>query len=361
MDVVLEVDGLRHLGWTDVSVTRSIRQAASQFSLSVTERWVGQSERWQIRPGQACTLTVPDPARRVVTGYVTGYAPSFSGRSRGVRIAGASRTVDLADCSAVVPGGQFRGYTLDAIARALLRPFGVALDLRLAPGAPFASVAVTPGEEVAALLTRLSADRGAIFHDDAEGRAVIGLPASGRSTGRLVEGETVLEGSANLDVSDRYSEYIFKGQAFETDGFHGAPALTGQGRATDLGVTRYRPLIVTPSGDQVAASLTTRAAHERDRRLAAGVTATVTVQGWEETPGGALWDVNRIVPVWIPSIGLQRDMLIETVTLTRSRGAGTVASLDLILPEAVDVQSLATAAAASGANSFSWAGLQPVE
>jgi prophage tail gpP-like protein len=355
--VVLEIDGRRYDGWMEASFVRSIRQVASVFSLAVTERWTGQEQRWTIQPGQACRLTSADLP--LVTGFVTRYEPGFSASDRQVRIAGASRTVDIADSSIVVPGGQFAGYRLDAIARALLAPYSLHLDLKMPDvGAAFSAPAVTPGEEVAAFLTRLAADRGGLLYDNTAGNPVIGKPATGRAVSGLVQGRNVLSGHATLSAEARFSEYIFRGQALETDSFSGPPALSGEARARDAGVTRYRPRVSVPSGDQTGDSLATRAAHERDRRIADGVSATVTVQGWHQADG-SLWHPNDIVPVSIPALGIERDMLIETVTGTLTRATGTLTRLTLVVPEAVDTTALRSANVDGGINGVSWQGLIP--
>ena len=106
------------MGWTSLNVTRAIDRMTSDFHISVSERWDGTGPTWQIQRGDACLLRIGSDT--VLTGYVNTYAPEFDANNHRVQISGRSKTQDLVDCTPDFRGGQFRGYTLEAIARCSL-------------------------------------------------------------------------------------------------------------------------------------------------------------------------------------------------------------------------------------------------
>ena len=110
----LTIDGRTYAGWTDIRVSRGLDRCATDFDISVSERWGATSQAWPIKPYSECVISIGrDP---IMTGYVDAYDPSLDADSHHVRVRGRSRTQDLIDCTPDIKSGQFAGYTLEAIA-----------------------------------------------------------------------------------------------------------------------------------------------------------------------------------------------------------------------------------------------------
>ena len=336
-EVTLEVGGAVYSGWTSVEISRAIGEVAGTFTLSVSEGWAATDgprlEPRRIRPGASCrVLSNGEPA---VTGYVEAYQPSFAPGAHQVTIAGASRPVDFAACAALVPGGQFKGYTLGAIARALAAPFAVGVVA--GEGAPIADLQVTPGEKVAEVLGRAAALQGLAIWDDAAGRLVIGRPGAGVLSAPLVQDADLVSGSAANDMADRFSHYLVRAQqptfaAFGGEGLEASNAIEAEVR--DGAVTRYRPLLFAGQASMDQAQALTRVKWERAVRAGGSLSVTATVKGWRRSDG-RLWSLNDRAPVVSPWLDLDgRELCVAALRFQKGKG-GTVTGLTLVPPEAL--------------------------
>lgn len=327
--LTLTVNGRAYRGWTGARVSRGLDRCATDFELKVTERWLGQDTPWQILPFAACVVKIDDDV--VMTGYVDDYLPEIAAREHAVRISGRSRTQDLIDCTPDLAGGQFSGYTLAAIARAVCALFGIGVvDQSNGLSAnTFADATLERGETGFSFLERLGRLSGVLLSDDANGNLVLATVGATRASGRLAQGDTILAASGVLSGRHRFSEWIVKGQhALGVGGSQSwggaggtgtpapaaAPAVQTQQRAVALDPTvpRYRPRIVLAESMLTGAGLQLRANWLRQQAFGAGTRALITVQGWRQ-PDGTLWQVNQIVPVTAPALGVDQDLLIVGV------------------------------------------------
>uniref|UniRef100_UPI001930C3C8 phage baseplate assembly protein n=1 Tax=Herminiimonas sp. CN TaxID=1349818 RepID=UPI001930C3C8 len=79
--VSLKVGGLVFSGWKTLRAEIGIEQCAGAFELGVMDRWAGQSQPWQIKPGDACELQIN--GQTVITGYTDSVRPSFDKQAHG--------------------------------------------------------------------------------------------------------------------------------------------------------------------------------------------------------------------------------------------------------------------------------------
>lgn len=318
--------------WVEVQVTRSLRDLASSFSLSVSERWAGSGEPWRIRPGDEAVVRLGGIT--AITGYVDAYQPAYDEQSHGVQIVGRSRTADLVDSSAVVPDGELKGYKLAAVSRRLTEPHGVGVVVKMPEGEPFPSVDIQQGETSAEVIDRLARLRGGAPHDDAEGNLVLErIDVNASAAAQLVEGQNIKRASAVLRNDMRYSEYIAKGQRPGTDEEWGEDAAGQSATVKDPHVKRNRPLIVVAEDPADEEALRERADWEAATRAAESVRASVTVQGWTYA-GGRLWEPGMVVSLDSPMLAIKRRMLVERVTYLQNDAEGTITIMELVPPEA---------------------------
>lgn len=339
-------------GWTEARVTRGLDRCAGDFDLSVSERWQGQDEPWQIAPFSPCTIAIGGDL--VLTGYVDSYQPGFDKGGHTVRIAGRSKTEDLIDCMPEIQGGQYNGYALDQIARAICAPFGIGVVVAAKIGEAFADATIDKTETGFAFLERLCRLRSVLALDDEAGRFVLGTAGSTTSAGALVQGENILDARGRLTAHQRFSKYIVRAQVgLDFDDTNTTPDVIAT--AVDPTVPRYRPHAEMAESQLDVSLATSRAQWRASYNAGRSIQADVTVQGFRQ-PDGTLWRLNQLVPVTSAFLKLKRTLLVACVEYRRdaqgSRTRLTVAPQEAYTPDPGEVRlpkNLATAGIWSGA------------
>ncbi len=333
-DVTLTVGGAVHGGWTQVTARRSIETIAGAFEIGVTERWPGQQAARAIALGDACSLALGGDT--VITGYVDEVSPAIEGDSHSVSLRGRDATGDLVDCSAERAGGEWINVLLARIVADLAQPFGIQVTVATDLGRPFKKFAIEQGETAYEAIERACRQRAVLpISDGLGGLALTNSGAEGAATA-LIEGENILSARGTYSLLDRYSAYTVKGQATGSDLGWGASVSEPQGKASDPGVHRHRPLVIAAEAPGDAAQLTERAKWEARVRAARARRADITVQGWRDG-AGKLWRPNTEVPVTSPSLGIDARMLITGVQYTLSGQGGSRAILTLARRQAFEL------------------------
>lgn len=329
--VTLSVDGLDYRGWKSVKIGAGIERQARNFSLSVSWRWAGSGEAIPIRQGARCEVRIGHDL--VLTGWVFATPISHDPHQITRGVSGRSLTADLVDCSAVNQPGQWRNQSVQSIVQALAAPYGIGVVSEVAETKALTDHTVEPGETVFESIDRLLTLSRLLSTDDASGRLVIVEPGSaGRSVDAIAVGENVLDGSAQLDFSQVFSEYRSVGQRSGTDDSFGVEATEVSAAVTDPRATRYRVLLIQQSGQMTTALAQARVNWERGNRIGKALAMTYRVQGWRQS-NGQLWRHNQLVRVVDPIIGVDRDMLISEVEYSLDEN-GTVCTLTVAPPDA---------------------------
>ncbi len=325
-DMTLLIGNRVYGGWTGARVTRAIDRAATDFHFEVSEKWAGQKDPWQIQPFNNGEIRIGDDP--VMTGYVDAYLPSFDAEQHGVQIAGRSKTEDLIDCTPEIEGGQFNGYKLDAIARAVAAPFGVSVVVETDVGAPFPDVQLQRTETGFAFLERLCRLRGVLACDDARGNLVLTRAGSDRAAGSLVQGENIYKAHARLTANKRFSVYTVRSQHAVSEEWGDQVGTQIKAQAFDPGCPRYRPHMSMAESALDLAGAQLRARWQAVFFAARSIEAHISVRGWRQ-PDGRLWAINQIIPVKSAWLQLDRELLIAGVSFSISDKHGRTA--DLIL------------------------------
>lgn len=333
-DVRLYVNNQIYTGWKTVSVTRAIDQAANTFAIGLTSDFDINVGVLPVAPGSACRLELQGEI--VVTGFVDAISGSFSESSHTYSVTGRSKIGDLIDCSAIVDGGEFRNQTVDAIAAALCKPFGISVVVNADVGSPLAVHRVDDGgaHEV---IERACRRRGLLLFSSATGRLIIGEVSSEKISTPLEVGKNIKSGSGQFSINSRFSEYRVKGQANDSD--EDTPLeqqVQALGIARDPNVKRYRPMVVDAEDGET--NLTKRAQFEASTRLGRSTKMTYVVQGWAHN--GGLWEPNKLVRVKDTYFGVDGLFLISAVSYRYSESGGTEADITVMPREAFKVQIL---------------------
>lgn len=336
-ELELLVNGNAYAGWTSLGVTRAMDAASGAFTVSLTERWEGKSgaaaqlEPWPILPGDACEVRLAGVP--LIVGYVDIFRPSFSATAHSIEIQGRDKTCDLIDCSAVHAPDEWRNLDVLAFAQILAKPFGVPVTADADVGEKFTVLKLQQGEAVFEAIERYARQRKLLLMPDGGGGLLLTRAGLRRAEVALVQGGNILEASGSIDHSERFSSYLVKAQAgFSLDSDGEAEAHI-EGTVSDSGVTRYRPLLVVAEAGGSTASAGERATWEANNRIGKSAAASITVQGWRQRQGGALWAPNMLVPVRSPWLRMEGDMIIRQATFERG-DSGTTTKLDLVSPQA---------------------------
>lgn len=273
--LTLVANGTRFTGWTEITLTRGVKQATSQLDMAVTNAWAGQDVVWPL-PFTPVQLYLGRDL--LLTGFIDTYTGELDAQRHGIRVTARSKTQDLIECMPDIASGQFNSYALDQIARGVCAPFGidVVVDSQCDVGDPFPTAAMERCETAFRSIERLGRLRRVLLTDDPQGRLVLTSCGTARSSGLLAEGVNLLKLHGVMNGSHRFSEYILKGQkglggagpgcdnwgSAGGIGTEGAPNQTHtraqlQQRAVafDAGVPRYRPHVKIGVGQLSLAEL----------------------------------------------------------------------------------------------------------
>ncbi len=326
--VTLFVDKVIYEGWEDVKITRELNSAASDFTLQLTDKWRAEQEPWRVQPGQALHIHIGK--KSILTGYVDKMEVSISKDARDVTITGRSKTGDLVDCS--VTGEQaFSNINLADLAKKLCSPFGISVVMKSDSGAAFESVVVQTGETVFSLLDRIARQRKLLMYPSYDGNLVFEQRGTTKTKVEIRQGVNLLSGSGKFDNSNRYSQYSVVGQNIPWLS-SAEKSVTPNGTATDAGITRFRPYILSAEATVDDGTSGDRAGYEAEIRAAKAMEVQVQVQGWYQAPNEP-WEINQLVFADIGFLGVRREMLIKKVEFNKGNG-GTTTTLSLIRKDA---------------------------
>ncbi|MDB2704920.1 hypothetical protein N9Y67_00095 [Pseudomonadota bacterium] len=325
----LKINNRLFTGWTGASITRNLKQAATPFNLSLTDKW--DQKAWQVKPFDKCELVYNDVV--MVSGYIDSASVDYDAEDHSVSISGRSKTADIVDCS--VASTQFKNQKIDAIIRALVKPFGINVLIEADAGHAIPFYKADEGVSVFEAIEKLARLRALLITDNGNGDLVLTQAGTQRAPAALVHGQNIKAASASYDVKERFSDYTIKAQQKGSDDIDAVAASQIKASVKDQNVTRYRPLILTTEDQADLRTATARINWEANIRTGLSQTFIITVVGW--MVAGVLWDINQIVRLTDPLLGVDVDLLITAVDYSLDE-SGTLARLTLqprsaLLPE----------------------------
>lgn len=354
--VELRANDMVHSGFTSGQVTLSLESVANSFSLEYDESppdtpAAGESGATTYRDraggaasqdprviyaGDRCVLTVD--GEDLVHGFVDEAKVEYSSDSLSFSVSGRSVTCDLVDCASLVKPSQFTNIKVSALAAKLLEPFGVDVIVAGNEGAALPKFKIEQGETPVDALARAARLRGMVLYtvNDA---LIIERAGESETTTTLRRGVNVTNGSHTSSWSDRFSPYVYKGQARANDETSGASAHHLRGEVEDpqlAAAGRYRPMLITHStGQGGAADVAKRARLECNQRMGRGERVSYTVDEYK-TDDGFLWRPNLRVFVEDDWLGIQGWLLVVSASYKFGPDEPPGCQLELTRPEAFD-------------------------
>lgn len=322
------VDGKVYEGFKNIRLARNLTALTGSFEIVLTDKWEVEQEDFSLKPGLEISCRLGETL--LYSGYIDRLSISLSPSSRNITINGRDKTGDLVDCS-ILGKNEFNNQKLEQIVKEIVRPFGVGVIVFSETGDKITKFTVNQGETVFEAIERLAKQRELLVTSSPAGNLVLEKKGVIRSSSELIEGENIISAAVTFDNSERFSEYIVKGQ--NPSIFGDTESNTkGTGKAKDEGIERYRPILVLAENSSGSSDAKKRAVWEANIRAAKGMNVNVVTNGWTQK-GGEIWAVNQTVHVDCRSIGIKQDLLINRVKFDQSE-SGRRTELELIRPDA---------------------------
>lgn len=317
-------------GFKNVKMARNLTSLTGTFDITVTDKWKVDQEDFEIKPGHRIHCHLGKAP--LFEGYVDNLGLTLTDSSRNITIQGRDRTQDLVDCS-IINIGELNDINFLGIANELCKPFGIKVVAKVGVGAKFPKFSVRQGETVFEALERAAKERQLLLLSSPHGNLVIDRKGNTRASTELVEGINVLSAGISFDNTQRFSDYIVKGQSTGMLG-DAKDATQNKGHAKDFGVPRFRPTLIMAENAVDNDGAQKRAEFEASFRSAKAGQLNVVVQDWRQKDG-SLWDVNQLIQADIRSLGVKGELLIQRVKFDQSEN-GRMTELELIRPDAFE-------------------------
>jgi prophage tail gpP-like protein len=311
--------------WTSVKVECRCAEAFDIFTFSNVERPISV----QFRQGDTCAVYLAGTL--AITGVITTRQVAYDANNVGIQLIGKSVTFFAARGSILDETGDLDGMTFEQVAKKLIAPFGVGVDVvGKLDDTPLENAQVQPGEKLWDCLERLARPLGIVMGSDHMGNFLLIGDHSTVAEDTLIEGYNIKSLKAVVSVENVHSEYLVDGQKKPKDDSEAALSTQERGRAAGSS-PRYSPLLTpaeTPVGD---AEVQKRARNESIWHEGDALQAIVGVYGWKR-PSGGIWRTRQSVHVQSPKAILNETLMVQSAIFSQDGGGGTMTTLELVPP-----------------------------
>ncbi|WP_336488820.1 hypothetical protein [Methylobacterium nigriterrae] len=297
---------------------------------------------FRLKPGDRVDITLAGE-EALIGGYIIARQTAYDGSRHAVEVSGYGKAELITRASIDTktqngqPGGQYRGYTLSAIANAVLKPYSMKFQLQDPPeGAdePFPNVVVRTGESPFELIARLANQRAVRLSAGKDG-TIIGTGASkSGSLIRFVEGQNIL--AARCSMSDPgVSEVIANAQRPGSDQEFGRKAAEVKAKGSADGGPSTSTRIIMAEMPLSPKEAALRADMEVQQIAATQLRVSVTYAGWLRPGIGGLWDLQKdwvIVrsPMLFPNKGGELELKLWGYSYQQDAQGGSQTTVDLV-------------------------------
>lgn len=331
--VTIAVGGKRFTGWESISITRALGAVCGAFEMVSSDRLTGKD--FSLLTQSKAEVRIDSDL--VLTGFIDAVEFSVDAKAHTATIRGRDITCDLVDCSVPLPlPSTPRGSNVFTFFKRLAAPFPeISLKSEVTASTSTEMIKVSEGESPSGVIIRLCKDRGWLPVTTEKGELLITESGINRAKDGLTYGKNILSARATYDYTDRFSTYTLAGQksgagAELAETFGGSLSVSAS--ATDEGVKRNRPMVISADSAATRATLKKRAQVEALYRAGNSQVIEVIVQGWRQS-GGDLWKPNLLVSCMLAPLYVDQDLLIGEVSYLLSE-LGTVCRMQLKRPDA---------------------------
>jgi prophage tail gpP-like protein len=211
--------------WTSVRVECRCAEPFDIFTFSNVERPVSV----QFRPGDTCAVYLAGTL--AITGVITTRQVAYDANNVGIQLMGKSVTFFASKGSIIDETGDLDGQTFEQVAKKLIAPFGVGVDVvGKLDATPFEKLQIEPGEKLWDCLERLARPRGIVMGSDHMGNFLLIGDHPTSAADALIEGVNIKSMKAVVSVEETHSEYLVDGQKKPKDDNEAAATTQERGR-----------------------------------------------------------------------------------------------------------------------------------
>ena len=345
-EISIVIGGTRISGWETASITRSVEQFPSSFTLTATDQYPGdatQATAFDKGPGEKCQIKIGDDV--VITGYVDRYGIDVGPGHHDVTISGRGICQDLTDCSAdLMNNPAVTGATMSAsntldLAQKLCKSFNLtALSATSDHGKPVKFFTVALGETGYEIIERVARYAGYLVYEDQTGALVLDRVGTlSHASGFTMPGN-IESASSTLSIDQRFSQYTVTWNSVAQYS-EISPLANNRADVKDTAFiaqfpNRYRPRIIpSEQYDPDADYGTARANWEMARRIGRSQAISLTCDSWRDS-SGKLWQPNMLAPIYAPALKIINKNWVVSTVVFRKDASGTHADLILMPPAA---------------------------
>lgn len=350
--ILLESNGSIYSGWETVNFSHSLDELSRTFYAEINDETGGfesglteesecvLSALDKRSPDQSAadslfeTSTLVDSRTDLFSGIIFDTDTTIEPRGYGFSVSGNGKTIDLVECSVIVPSSTWKKAKVSKIIKDICEPFSIAVDTSgLTNDYEIESFSVNNGDTAFSPIERLCRFAGVVPFEDTDGtlRLITVGDISERASVPLELGKNIIRVSRSRSIRDRRSEITGKSVTSGKGKRWNAKNLQIKAIATDPGVTRYRPLIIVAESKEEKATLQQRVNWEAQIRAGRANEYTVEVADIFQRNSGkpvGIWKVGTLVDLIVSKWNLSQEFLISAVAFSMSN-AGRRAILTL--------------------------------
>jgi prophage tail gpP-like protein len=338
----VRTDGGVFRDWLSVTVAQSFDATWQRnFRLICAEPNRGLMQR--LVPGARVDIALAEEVV-IKEGYIVNRQAAYDANRHAVVVEGYSKAGLATEGSVDSGTGQYRGYTLDAIANSVLKTHGLKFRIDNAPDSariPFPNVMVRCGESPFEMIARLCNQRGLWLDADADGTLVANWKDDG-STATFVEGQNILSAECSIQMPAVY-KVIADSQTPGSDSLFGKRAAEIQATSNlSAGIPGLKRKILAemPLDQQGAIARTNMEAQAIE---ASRLRVNLTYQGWRKPGTGKLWNLRDNVsiksPMLFPTESGRMELKLWGYVYSQDAQGGTTTSIECVNRNAFAVRS----------------------
>jgi prophage tail gpP-like protein len=213
------------------------------------------------------------------------------------------------DCSVVDTTGEWKGLKLEKIIEHICKPFGIKVTTQIDTGSPITAFNVEQGMTAFEAIQKLCQLRACLALSDNKGGITITRAGKDSTSSALMEGVNIKSAEAEYDFSERFSQYVVKGQQQGSDNTGALNTTSVKGVVRDENVARYRPVLIVSDGQVNSEQALMRAKWEASVKKGKSRLFTVVVNHWQQKDN-TLWEINKRVKLKSPMLGIDDTLII---------------------------------------------------
>lgn len=318
--ISLLCNGVQMRGYSSVQVTRALDQFCTVYSLQA----VPENGAWlPTFPEDEIEIRLDDEV--LTKGYNDECRPSYSATGCAFAVRGREITKDIVDCPPETV--NFENKKVDEIARIICNEFGIVFDGAAGAdvGAPLSKFSGNPTAAAYEILLAACKQRRVLPISNGVGHVRLDNGRYKSASVDLVQGVNVLQADGVFSTKNRYKIY----RVMASNDYSGKTFA----EVTDDDVSRPRRWVMVDERWSTKECCEDRAMWEAKHQQAVANALTVTVSGWRQKAGGAIWEPGTVVHVDVPAvIGDAGEYLVNKVDLRFDVSSGSSAILSLVDP-----------------------------